>query len=470
MKYFFSILFIFTSAFGFGQIKKYAATKITGNFKIDGKADDLNWKNVTGIKDFIIAYPDFGKPPTKNTEVKIAYNNEAIFVLAIMYDDVKNIRKQLTQRDGNERQDCDIFTFGLDTYLDKQNGFVFQVTAAGVQGDARQSTANGTDKSWDAVWESAVNIQPDRWMVEMKIPFSAIRFAKKDVQNWGLQLTRFIRSANENDTWSPQDPNKDGSINQWGELTNLSNITPPLRLSFLPYISGGVRQSPTANGQSKTEYIKSGGMDVKYGINESFTLDVTLIPDFAQVQSDNVFLNLSPFQIRFEDYRPFFTEGTELFNKGDLFYSRRIGGRPIHFGDAYSNLAPTETVVKNPTQSKLVNATKISGRTQKGLGIGILNAVTKTQFAIIEDANKNTRKLITDPLTNYNVFVLDQTLKNNSSISFVNTSVLRSGKDYDADVAAALFNFNDKKNTWNLGGQVIVSNTVAYTLAKQVAN
>ena len=453
MKHFFSILFIFINVFGFGQIKKYAATKITGNFKIDGKADDLNWKNVTGIKDFIIAYPDFGKPPTKNTEVKIAYNNEAIFVLATMYDDVKNVRKQLTQRDGNERQDCDIFTFGLDTYLDKQNGFVFQVTAAGVQGDARQSTANGTDRSWDAVWESAVNIQPDRWMVEMKIPFSAIRFAKKDVQNWGLQLTRFIRSANENDTWSPQDPNKDGSINQWGELTNLSNITPPLRLSFLPYISGGVRQSPTANGQSKTEYIKSGGMDVKYGINESFTLDVTLIPDFAQVQSDNVFLNLSPFQVRFEDYRPFFTEGTELFNKAGLFYSRRIGAEPTGTGKVlnYVKSQPQYTISKNPGITRLYNATKLSGRTKNNLGIGVFNAVTTPMTAVLRNnISKSDSSILTEPLTNYNVIVLDQALKNRSSVTFTNTNVLRKGNSRNANVSGLDLSFFDKANNYNV--------------------
>ena len=461
MKYFFSLLFIFVGALGFGQIKKYAATKITGNIKIDGKPDDLNWKNVTGIKDFIIASPDFGKQPTKNTEVKIAYNNEAIFVLATMYDDVKNIRKQLTQRDGNERQDCDIFTFGLDPYLDKQNGFIFQVTAAGVQGDARQSTANGTDKSWDAVWESAVNIQPDRWIVEMKIPFSAIRFTKKDVQTWGLQLTRFIRNKNENDTWSPQDPNKDGTINQWGELTNLTNIVPPLRLSFLPYISGGFRQSPTVNGKKQTEFIQSGGMDVKYGINESFTLDVTLIPDFAQVQSDNVFLNLSPFQVRFDDYRPFFTEGTELFNKAGLFYSRRIGAEPSGTGQVlnFAKNNPQYSIDKNPGITRLYNATKLSGRTKHNLGIGFFNAVTKPMQAILTDNNSKTDSVIlTEPLTNYNVLVLDQSLNNRSSITLTNTNVTRKGNSRNANVTGLNISMFDKANNYNLTASAKYSN------------
>ncbi len=453
MKFLLLILLFSVNTVCNAQTKRHAATKITGNIKIDGKSDDAAWKNMEVINDFIISYPDFGKQPTKKTEVKIAYNNEAVYVLATMFDDSKNVRRQLTQRDGNDRQDCDIFTLGLDPYLDKQNGFIFQVTAAGVQGDARQSSANGTDRSWDAVWESAVNIEADRWIVEMKIPFSAIRFAKKDVQSWGIQLSRAIRRSNENDTWSPQDPNKDGTINQWGELTDLSNIVPPLRLSFLPYVSGGFRQSPTANGQNKTEYIKSGGMDVKYGINESFTLDVTLIPDFAQVQSDNVFLNLTPFQVRFDDYRPFFTEGTELFNKAGLFYSRRIGAEPNGTGQVlnFAKDNPQYSIEKNPGITRLYNATKLSGRTKNNLGIGVFNAITKPMEAILlNNISKADSIIITEPLTNYNVLVLDQSLKNRSSITLTNTNVTRRGNGRNANVTGLNISMFDKANNYNL--------------------
>src|SRR5437764_5555272 len=187
--------------------------------------------------------------------------------------------------------------------------------------------SQNVDRTWNAVWESKVSIKKDGWVAEMRIPFSAIRFSKKDIQNWGLQFGRFIRKINENETWSPDDPNVSGTINKWGDWIGLKDITPPLRLSFSPYLSGGIRTSPVTNGKA-TEYLKSGGMDVKYGINESFTLDMTLIPDFAQVQSDNVILNLSPFEVKFDEYRPFFTEGTELFNKANLFYPRRIGATP----------------------------------------------------------------------------------------------------------------------------------------------
>ena len=461
MRYITFIIFAFIHTVCFAQIKNYNPTKISGQVKIDGKPNDIVWANVPIINDFVIATPDFGKQPTKKTEVKIVYDNEAVYVLAILYDDVKNIRRQLTQRDVIERQDCDAFSIGFDPYLDKQNGFIFQVSAAGVQGDARQSSANGTDRSWDAVWESAVTIEQNKWIAEFKIPFSALRFAKQNVQNWGLQLSRFIRTKNENDTWSPQDPNKDGSINQWGELTNLTKIVPPLRLSFLPYISGGFRESPSVSGKKQTEYIKSGGMDVKYGINESFTLDVTLIPDFAQVQSDNLFLNLSPFQVRFDDYRPFFTEGTELFNKAGLFYSRRVGAEPTGTGQVLSLVKNNSqySIKKNPGITRLYNATKLSGRTKHNLGIGVFNAVTKPMEAIItNNISQFDSTILTEPLTNYNVLVLDQSLNNRSSVTLTNTNVQRKGNSRNANVTGLDISMFDKANNYNVKASAKYSN------------
>ena len=165
----------------------------------------------------------------------------------------------------------------------------------------------------------------------------------------------------------------------------MQDIKPPIRLQFSPYLSTYLNHDGTAPpGVNKTTTSINGGMDVKYGINQAFTLDMTLIPDFGQVQSDNRVLNLTPFEQRFNENRTFFTEGTELFNKGNLFYSRRIGGEPVHYNEAGNICSQGEVIVKNPAQSKLINATKISGRTQKGLGIGVLNAITKPQYATVE--------------------------------------------------------------------------------------
>jgi len=435
------------------QVRSLPAIKIDQPVKIDGDLDDEAWKNIKATGDFITSSPVFGKISTHKTEVKIAYDNSAVYVGAYMYGDPKNIRKQVTARDVIDRQDLDYFVVGFDTYHDRQNSFVFRVSAAGVQGDAKESNGGAVfDQTWDAVWESKISIKQDGWVAEIKIPFSAIRFSKNAEQNWGLNFARFIRKENENSIWSPVNPNISGDVNQWGDWNGIKNISPPLRLSFLPYLSGGVRVSPTAKGDV-TEYLKSGGMDVKYGLNSGFTLDMTLIPDFAQVQSDNVYLNLSPFEVKFDDYRPFFTEGTELFNKSGLFYSRRIGAAPALASavlNTYGN-DPDYKILKNPGITRLYNATKFSGRTKGNLGIGILNAVSAPMHAKIRNLVTGAdSSILTEPLTNYNIIVLDQALKNRSSVSFTNTNVLRRGNTRNANVSSIDLSVFDKKNNHNL--------------------
>lgn len=401
------------------QVRSIPAVKINQPIKIDGNLNDEAWRSIEPTGDFIASQPVFGRPSVKRTVVKIAYDNSAIYVGAYMYEDPRNIRRQLTARDVIDRQNVDIFAVGFDTYHDHQNAFIFRVTAANVQADAKQSqngSSNGgvvTDASWDAVWESKTSIKEDGWVAEIKIPLSAVRFSNKNIQDWGLNFGRFIRTENENSIWNPINPNISGELNQWGVWTGLSNIKAPIRLSFLPYLSGGVRVSPTNKGDV-TEFLKSGGMDVKYGINEGFTLDMTLIPDFAQVQSDNVFLNLSPFQVKFDDYRPFFTEGTELFNKAGLFYSRRIGNAPGLSASVLTEFGnnPNYQIIKNPGITRLYNATKLSGRTKGNLGIGIFNAVSVPMYAKIKNLNTGQDStILTEPLTNYNILVLDQALK-----------------------------------------------------------
>ncbi len=439
------------------QVRSIPAIKINQSVKIDGNLDDEAWKNIEPTGDFITLSPVFGKTSTRITKVKIAYDNTAIYIGAYLYDDPANIRKQLTARDVLDRQDVDIFAVGFDTYHDKQNAFVFRVTAANVQGDLKESQ-NGSnnggvvyDHTWDAVWESKTSIKADGWVAEIKIPLSAIRFSKNGLQDWGINFSRFTRKENENSVWNPIDPNISGELNQWGVWSGLNNIKPPTRLSFLPYLSGGLRISPTEKGHV-TEFLRTGGMDVKYGINESFTLDMTLIPDFAQVQSDNVFLNLSPFQVKFDDYRPFFTEGTELFNKAGLFYSRRIGDAPGLASTVLNNYGdvPDYKINKNPGITRLYNATKFSGRTKGNLGIGIFNALSAPMYAKITDLkNDSSFRILTEPFTNYNIIVLDQALKNRSSISFTNTNVLRKGNSRNANVSSVDLSLFDKKNRRN---------------------
>ena len=451
-----SLIFIFCTVASFAQTtqpvkKKLQAKRTSVSPKIDGLLNDAVWEGVPIATDFVENRPVPGRiePKERRTEVKILYDDYAIYIAARMYDKRDSIVHELVPRDdiGN----ADFIGVVFDTFLDGVNGNGFYVTAAGVQFDAKYSLIGDEDSNWNAVWESEINIDDNGWTAEFKIPYSALRFSSRDVQNWGLNFVRKRTGSNLQTFWNFVDPRVSGFINQEGILEGLQGIKAPLRLSFSPYVSTLVSHYPyNTPGIKNTQTTFNGGMDVKYGINQSFTLDMTLIPDFGQVQSDNRILNLTPFEVKFNENRQFFTEGTELFNKGDLFYSKRIGSIPSYFD--YSDLKQGEKIVKSPQEAKIINATKISGRTASGLGLGIFNAVTNSMYTEVEDAQGNKRSFKSQPLTNYNIFVLDQSLKNNSSVSVINTNVLRQGSAYDANVSAAMFNFNNKGNKYFVSG------------------
>ena len=419
--------------------KKIAAKRIHTPIIIDGEINEAIWKDAPLADKFIALRPTpfRAENPANATQVYFLYDDEGIYVGGYLHESSRDsISHELVGRDGFGANDFIGVIF--DTYYDKLNGFEYFVTPLGEQMDAKQApnpNGDSEDFTWNAVWQSACKIHADGWSFEMFIPYAAIRFGKDKVQDWGLNIVRRRQKSGEQLFWESVDPNVNGFLTQEGLLTGLENIKPPLRLQFSPYFSTYQNHDAlAAAGKSKNSTTFNGGMDIKYGLNQAFTLDMTLIPDFGQVQTDNLILNLTPFEQKFNDNRPFFTEGAELFNKGNLFYSRRI-----------------------PT--KLFNATKISGRTQKGLGIGVLNAVAKPEYRVEKNAvTGEESKIEVTPLTNYNILVLNQSLKNNSSVSLVNTNVWRSGRAYDANVTAVLLDLYDKKNKWNIGGNVSVSN------------
>ena len=441
------------------QQKTLPAVKASHSLNIDGNLNDAFWQKASQATDFMQYAPSYGEPVSARTVIKILYDNEALYIGAYMYDDPSLIRRQITARDGEQQQDVDYFSVFVDTYNDQQNGFQFLVTTANVQTDAKLTATSNPgfgqygDKSWDAVWESKVQINQDGWSVEMKIPYLSLRFAKKDVQTWGVQFLRYMRRNNEQNFWNPVDPNINGFVNQFGKYVDLKNIQPPLRLSFYPYLSTGVRVNEKGNDLG-TKWLRNGGMDVKYGLNESFTLDATLIPDFGQVVSDDVINNLTPFEQRFNENRPFFTEGTELFNKASgLFYSRRIGGIPPGYSSIKNVVAsdPDLKVIKNPNVTQLYNAIKFSGRTKEKLGIGFLNAVAAPMYAtVLDKATNEKNKIQTSPLTNYNIIVLDQALSGRSYVTFTNTNTIRKDGGRDANVASLDISLYDKTNNYNV--------------------
>lgn len=451
-----TILIILIFAIGNIYAKKpkriTTATKTVENIKIDGIFDEQSWQNIKAASNFIQLDPNNGEDATLRTEVRFLYDNEALYVAVKMFDNKPElISTQLTKRD--EINQCDFFGIYIDPYNTGLTAYGFFVTAAGVQVDMKAQETE--DASWNAVWESETTINDEGWFLEIKIPYSALRFPNHSVQTWGINMFRNVQRTREKTTWNFIDKEQSGFINQSGELTGISDIVPPIRLSIMPYLSTYIEHYSETNSINRS--IK-GGLDLKYGLNESFTLDMMLIPDFGQVQSDDKVLNLSPFEIYYQENRQFFTEGTELFNKGEIFYSRRIGNTPNKFWEVEDDLSENEEIISNTSENQLLNATKLTGRTKSGTGIGFLNAMTLKSEAQIKDTLTNsTRNFVTQPFTNYNVFVVDQSLKNNSYVSLINTNVSRFNDEYYANVTATDFKISNSEKTYAVSGIGAVS-------------
>lgn len=416
---------------------------ITSTIKIDGKVDEAIWKQHLQEGNFTQLQPNNGQKSTRKTQIAILNDESYLYVLAVMHvNSKKEINSQLTERDGLGA--TDFFGFQMDPFGKTREGYDFSVTAANVQYDGKLS-ALGEDSNFNVVWESAVEIYDDKWIVELKIPFNSIRFPKEDLSNFKVNFQRFSSKLNETSFWNPIKPEIDGFLNQFGELKGLQKVNPPLNLSFNPFIA--VINERNVFGDSKTSF--SGGLDLKYVYNNAFTLDASLIPDFSNTPSDNAVFNLTPFEVQYNENRQFFVEGTELFDKGGYLYTRRIGGEPINKNNI--SLSNNEVISDNPIASNILNLIKFTGKTDSGLSIGILNGITDKSYATVLNTNNNeTRSVETNPLANYNALVLDQRLKNNSSITFINNSVLRNGSAYDSNLSALLYRWYNKKRTYSM--------------------
>lgn len=447
------IVLLFYSSAIFAQKKTAHATRLSAVPKVDGVLDDACWAVCDSVDDFTQYIPVYDVRPSQRTVVRIAYDDEAIYVGAMMYDTAPDsILAEIGVRDDD--LNADKIAIQFDTYNMQTDAYTFSVWASGTQADWRHN-----DETYNAVWQSAVKINDKGWACEMKISYSALRFPKTATQEWGLQIFRGIRRHRETDQWALEVKSNANFLTDWGKLEGINDVKPALRLSLTPFVSlYGDHYPYNEKGKSNFSYSFSGGLDLKYGINESFTLDITLLPDFSQVQSDYPVKNISALETVYEEYRPFFTEAIDLFKEGDLFYTRRIGRTPTGFQSVYDSLYPGEVIKKNPGQAKLLNAIKFSGRGKKGTAVGVFNAITNNMYARIEDSVGNTRKILTEPLSNYNILVLDQILKNNSKIYLVNTNVLRDKKYDDANVTLLGLTLNDKKNRYQFSGFAAMSN------------
>lgn len=435
--------------------KTIQAIRISGPPKIDGLFDEPFWKTLPVADDFVEYAPRNGEKPPYPTEVRFAYDDQALYIGAIMFDPhADSICKELGKRDQIESLNTDYISFDILPYNDDLNMYEFKVSPSGLQGDCKY-TAIGQDFSWDAVWENAHTITDTTWTAEVRIPWSALRFPSTEKQVWGINMWRNFHRRQEFSTWTFVSNQTNDIFKYYGELVGMENINPPLRLSFSPYLAGYMEKDP---GNKDWSYFTRGGLDLKYGINESYTLDMMMIPDFGQVQSDDQVLNLTPFEIRYDEKRQFFTEATELFDKCGIFYSRRIGSTPKNFFAPYSLMEPSEKINNNPEETRIINATKISGRNGKGLGIGFFNAMTTNTYAEVGDTMTfATRRIMTQPFTNYNVTVFDQNLPNNSYATLINTNYFTPADEYLANVTGAETRLNNKKNNFAFFGRLNVS-------------
>lgn len=437
------------------ETKTLNAQRIEQPPRIDGVLDDEVWESLPTYNDFFMYEPgnEGTIDPGYETEVKMAYDDKNVYVAAYMYDpDPDGIISQFSQRDEIFVQ-ADHFAIALNTYNDGQNETRFFVTSAGTIGDAIVGQ-NLFDFSYNVVFECRISKDEKGWYAEFRIPYNALRFPEVEVQDWSVNFYRRLNTKNETHTWNFIENSVGRETLYNGLVTGVRDIDPPVRLIFFPFAQG---QVTTFDGETESSF--SAGMDLKYGLSDSFTLDATLIPDFGQVAFDAVSLNLGPFEQTFSENRQFFTEGTELFNTGDIFFSRRIGNEPT--GDV-GDLEENEEVDEFPDKVNLLNALKVSGRTQNKLGVGVLNAITENTYAVVRDTvTGEKREVLVEPVTNYNVLVFEQQFNNNSRLAVINTSVIRSGSDFrDANVTGFVFDLADKGNNYRASGSAIMSNVM----------
>lgn len=459
MKKFFFFLLI--PLFLHSQERKIAnAYKFLEPPKIDGIISKGEWDQVKGNTDFVVWFPETRAGDKLNDDYKtttfVGFDNEAIYIAAILiHPNTSKMPMEFSQRDKSAGIESEAFWVSFNTFDDNLNYQSFEVTPAGAISDMFSSGDFDpqSDYDYDTVFEGYSSIDKDGWYVEMRIPYSALRFPKKNIQEWGINFGRHSPELDSYFIWNYADPKNSKYQQSFGLMKGLKDITPPARLFFYPYFQ--ISQDFKKGYSSQNSY--SAGLDLKYGLGNSFTLDATLIPDFGQVTFDDKELNLSPFEQQFDENRPFFMEGASLFEKADgmgyrsgrFFYSRRIG-EEISFNESdYINA--NEELIRYDNKPELINSTKISGTTDNKLSIGILNAVTGKAYAYFRNTNnQKDRKVLISPLTNYNVISLSQQVINEySSISLLNTSVIREGGWYDSNNQAIVFDMYDNPKKFN---------------------
>jgi hypothetical protein len=393
--------------------------------KLDGELTDEVWSRAPKIEGFRQSDPKEGAQPSFPTEARVAYDATHIYIAVSASDpEPDKIVGHLTRRDTDSPSDW--IAVAIDSYHDKRTAYEFSVNPAGVKQDKYYYNDSSDDRGWDAVWDVAVSRHASGWRAEFRIPFSQLRFPRTERSTFGLAVVRRVGRLNETSTWPLIAKSLTGFVSQFGDLNGLALTRAPKRLELLPYTVSEVKTKPESDNPliDTTDPDQSFGVDMKYALTPGLTLTATVNPDFGQVEADPAVVNLSAFETFFSERRPFFVEGSGVYQFGSdcgdncLFYSRRIGRSPQLSPDV-----PEDGFVASPENTTILAATKVTGRVG-GFSIGVLNALTSKESATLSAGALESSAAI-EPFTSYTVGRLRRELKNQSSFGMMMTATNR---------------------------------------------
>ncbi len=415
------------------------ATRAARAVTIDGQLTDDVWRNAVHISGFVQRDPDEGKAATESTVVWIAYDDGAIYVGARLYDSrPDSIIARLGRRD--DYTGADRFTFYVDPYLDRRSGFWFAIDAAGTLSDGTLYNDDWDSNSWDGVWEGKAARDSAGWVAEMRIPYSQLRFAKASRYTWGVNFRRELIRRNEFSYYVLRPKNSSGFVSRFADLSGIEQITPPRRVEVMPYVTNRAEFLPVQPGNpfhDGSAIVPGAGGDARLGLGSNLTLNLSVNPDFGQVEVDPAVVNLSDVETFFNEKRPFFVEGSSTFEFGfggqrnfwgfnwpgpDLFYSRRIGR-------SLSVRAPDGGFATGPAGAHILGATKLTGKVAGTWNIGGLSAVTARERARIDSSGVRWDQEI-EPLAFYGVYRAQKEFpQGRQGLGFISTVALRDFND-----------------------------------------
>jgi hypothetical protein len=383
----------------------YFTTRLTTERPvIDGKLDDDCWKTGTWAGDFHQYIPDEGAEPTWPTEFNLLYDDKYIYVAIRAFDGEPEKMQRLAGL--RDEFSGDMAGVNFDSYYSRKTGFEFTITSWGQKIDLILFNPENWDMNWNAVWKGKTGLEDSAWVAEIEVPLSQLRYSGEDEQVWGLHVWRWINRLQEESDWEYQSKTGPGVLYNFGELHGIEGLKKSQRLEIMPYALGDLQTMQKEPGnpfkESGRKWGGNAGLDAKIGISSNFTVDLTVNPDFGQVESDPSVMNLTAFETFYEEKRPFFMEGLTIFDyefdNQSLFYSRRIGHTPsltIQPGD--------NSYVESPDNTKILSAVKLSGTTSGELSVGLIQSVTANEFATVSDNDASLTKMKVEPLTSYTV-------------------------------------------------------------------